>query len=99
MDITGDNRDELIVKFVTDKDSSHCAIFSVVGDELYVEAGNLGDYFRMFEDNSILFVIEDVDTSKIFKYYKYDRDIRRFYMEKAGAFREGDLEYLDKFLE
>jgi len=99
MDITGDNRDELIVKFVTDKDSSHCAIFSVVGDELYVEAGNLGDYFIMFEDNSILFVTEHGDTSREYKYYKYDRDIRRFYMEKAGQYREGDLEYLDKLLE
>ena len=53
----------------------------------------------MFEDNSILFVSENMDNSKKFEYYKYDRDIRRFYMEKAGQYREGDLEYLDKLLE
>ena len=40
-----------------------------------------------------------MDNSKKFEYYKYDRDIRRFYMEKAGQYREGDLEYLDKLLE
>lgn len=99
MDVTGDNKNELIVKFGTEGDFSHCAIFGPVGDEVYMLANDQCDYFRVFEDNSILFVIEDVDTSKIFKYYKYDRDIRRFYMEKAGAFREGDSEYLDKLLE
>lgn len=99
MDITGDNRDELIVKLGDDGDSYSCVIFGTLGNEIYVLASGHSDDFRMFEDNSILFVSENMDNSKKFEYYKYDRDIRRFYMEKAGQYREGDLEYLDKLLE
>jgi lipoprotein len=99
MDITGDNRDELIVKLGDDGDSYSCVIFGTLGNEIYILASGHSDDFRMFEDNSILFVSENMDNSKKFEYYKYDRDIRRFYMEKAGQYREGDLEYLDKLLE
>ena len=100
MDITGDNRDELIVKLGDDGDSYSYIILGTLGNEIYILAasGNSDD-FRMFEDNSILFVSENGDKSKQFEYYKYNRDIRRFYMEKAGQHREGDLEYLDKLLE
>ena len=99
MDVTGDNRNELIVISEADGNQSICRIFGIVSDEIYILANDICDYFKIFEDNSILFVIEDVNTSKIFKYYKFDRETRRFYMEKAGGYRKGDLEYLDKLLE
>ena len=99
MDVTGDNRNELVVISEAEGNPSICRIFGVVSDEIYTLVNDNCDYFKIFEDNSILFVIEDVNTSKIFRYYKYDREIRRFYMEKAGGYRKGDLEYLDKLLE
>jgi hypothetical protein len=46
-----------------------------------------------------LFGIEYSYNTKQFKYYKYNRDISRLYMEKAGEYREGDFEYLNELLE
>ena len=99
IDITGDNRDELIVKLGDDGDSYSYIIFGTVGNDIYILAGERAGNFRIFEDNSILFVTEYSYKPKKFEYYKYNRDIRRFYMEKSGEYREGDLEYLDKLLE
>lgn len=97
IDLTGDNRDELIVEsFKDDFDSYY--VCGITEDKIYFMCGNSCDDFRIFDDNSIIFVSEFSDKSKMFEYYKYDRDIRRFYMEKAGQYREGDLEYLDKLL-
>ena len=48
-----------------------------------------------------MFGVEYSYNTKQFKYYKYkyNRDISRLYMEKAGEYREGDFEYLNKLLE
>ena len=98
VDLTGDNRDELIVDRFQD-DFSIYQIYGITEDRVYFICDGLGDNFRIFDDGSIIFVSEFSDRSKMFEYYKYNRDIRRFYMEKAGQYREGDLEYLDKLLE
>ena len=74
-------------------------ISSVVNGKLYFYAYDSGDFFRVFDDNSILLGTEYSEDSKQFKYYKYNRDISRLYMEKAGEYREGDLDYLNKLLE
>lgn len=96
IDLTGDNRDELIVEsFKDDFDSYN--IYGITEDTVYFMCGNYCDYFRIFDDDSIIFVSEYSNQEKKFEYYEYNRDIRRFYMEKA--YREGDLEYLDKLLE
>jgi lipoprotein len=98
VDLTGDNRDELIVDRFQD-DFSIYQICGITEDRVYFICDGFGDNFRIFDDGSIIFVSEFSDKSKMFEYYKYNRDIRRFYMEKAGQYREGDLEYLDKLLE
>lgn len=98
-DITGDNRDELIIKNLYDKSNYYVEISSVVNGKLYFYAYDSGDFFRVFDDNSILLGTEYSEDSKQFKYYKYNRDISRLYMEKAGEYREGDLDYLNKLLE
>ena len=48
-----------------------------------------------------MFGVEYSYNTKQFKYYKYkyNRDISRFYMEKAGENREGDLDYVNNLLE
>ena len=74
-------------------------IWGIVEDEVYIIASCYGDYFRQFEDDSIIFVKEYSDSVKQFYYYKYNRDISRFYMEKTGGYREGDLKYLNELLE
>lgn len=100
VDITGDNRDELIIKRIYGKSIYLVDIYSVVDGKLYLYIyGEDGELFRVFDDNSILCGREYLDDTKQFKYYKYNRDISRFYMEKAGQYREGDLEYLNKLLE
>ena len=71
----------------------------IAEDIVYFMCGTYCDDFRIFDDDSIIFVSEYSNPKKKFEYYEYNRDIRRFYMEKAGAYREGDLEYLDKLLE
>ena len=98
-DITGDNRDELIIKNLYDESNCYISIFSVVDGKLYFYAYDSGDLFRVFDDNAILLGTEYSDNSKQFKYYKYNRDISRLYMEKAGEYREGDFEYLNELLE
>ena len=99
-DITGDNRDELIIKRIYGKSIYLVDIYSVVDGKLYLYIyGEDGELFRVFDDNSILCGREYLDDTKQFKYYKYNRDISRLYMEKAGQYREGDLEYLNKLLE
>lgn len=99
-DITGDNRDELIIKRIYGKSIYLVDIYSVVDGKLYLYIyGEDGELFRVFDDNSILCGREYLDDTKQFKYYKYNRDISRFYMEKAGQYRDGDLEYLNKLLE
>jgi len=99
-DITGDNRDELIIKRIYDESNYFVDIYSVVDGKLYLDIyGEYGELFRVFDDNSILCGREYLDDTKQFKYYKYNRDISRFYMEKAGQYRDGDLEYLNKLLE
>ena len=99
VDITGDNRDELIIKNLYDKSTYFIYIYSVVDGELYSYFYGDGELFRIFDDNSILSGTEYSDASKQFKYYKYNRDISRFYMEKAGENREGDLDYVNNLLE
>ena len=98
-DITGDNRDELIIKNLYDKSIYFIYIYSVVDGELYSCFYGEGELFRIFDDNSILSATEHSDNTKEFKYYKYNRDISRFYMEKAGENREGDLDYVNNLLE
>ena len=46
-----------------------------------------------------MFGVEYSYNTKQFIYYKYNRDISRLYMEKAGEYREGDFEYLNELLE
>lgn len=46
-----------------------------------------------------MFGVEYSYNTKQFKYYKYNRDISRLYMEKAGENREGDLDYVNNLLE
>ena len=46
-----------------------------------------------------MFGVEYSYNTKQFKYYKYNKDISRLYMEKAGQYREGDIDYLNKLLE
>ena len=98
IDLTGDNRDELIVESFKD-DFDSFDIYGIAEDTVYFMCGTYCDDFRIFDDNSIIFVSEYSNQKKKFEYYEYNRDIRRFYMEKAGEYREGDLEYLDKLLE
>ena len=98
-DITGDNRDELIIKNLYDESNYYVKIFSVVDGKLYIYAYDRGDLFRVFDDNSILLGTEYSEDSKQFIYYKYNRDISRLYMEKTGEYREGDLDYVNKLLE
>ena len=98
-DITGDNRDELIIKNLYDDSNYYVDIYSVVDGKLCFYAYDSGELFRVFDDNSILFGIEYSYNTKQFKYYKYNRDISRFYLEKAGGNRDGDLDYLNKLLE
>ena len=98
IDLTGDNRDELIVESFKD-DFDLYNVYGITEDKVYFMCGNPCDDFRIFDDNSIIFVTEYSNQKKKFEYYEYNRDIRRFYMEKAGEYREGDLEYLDKLLE
>ena len=98
IDLTGDNRDELIVESFKDDFDSY-DVYGITEDTVYFMCGTYCDYFRIFDDNSIIFVNEYSNQKKKFEYYEYNRDIRRFYMEKAGEYREGDLEYLDKLLE
>ena len=87
-DITGDNRDELIIKNLYDESNYYVEIYSVVDGKLCFYAYDSGELFRVFDDNT-----------KEFKYYKYNRDISRFYLEKAGENREGDLDYVNNLLE
>lgn len=98
IDLTGDNRDELIVESFEDDFDSY-GIFGIADDTVYRLCDAYCDDFRIFDDNSIIFIIEYSNQDKRFEYYEYNKDIRRFYMEKAGEYREGDLEYLDKLLE
>ena len=98
-DITGDNRDELIIKNLYDESNYYVEIYSVVDGKLCFYAYDSGELFRVFDDNSILFGIEYSYNTKQFKYYKYNRDISRFYLEKAGENREGDLDYVNNLLE
>ena len=98
IDLTGDNRDELIVESFKDDFDSY-DVYGITEDTVYFMCGTYCDYFRIFDDNSIIFVNEYPNQKKKFEYYKYNRDIRRFYMEKAGKYREGDMEYLNKLLE
>lgn len=99
-DITGDNRDELIIKRIYDESNYFVDIYSVVDGKLYLDIyGEYGELFRVFDDNSVLYGREHSNDNNEFKYYKYNRDISRFYMEKAGQYRDGDLEYLNKLLE
>ena len=98
IDLTGDNRDELIVESFKDDFDSY-DVYGITEDTVYFMCGTYCDYFRIFDDNSIIFVNEYSNQKKKFEYYKYNRDIRRFYMEKAGKYREGDMEYLNKLLE
>lgn len=100
VDITGDNRDELIIKRIYDESNYFVDIYSVVDGKLYLDIyGEYGELFRVFDDNSVLYGRENSNDNNEFKYYKYNRDISRFYMEKAGQYRDGDLEYLNKLLE
>ena len=46
-----------------------------------------------------MFGVEYSYNTKQFKYYKYNRDISRLYMEKAGEYREGELDYVNNLLE
>lgn len=99
-DITGDNRDELIIKRIYDESNYFVDIYSVVDGKLYLDIyGEYGELFRVFDDNSVLHGRKHSNDNNEFKYYKYNRDISRFYMEKAGQYRDGDLEYLNKLLE
>lgn len=99
-DITGDNRDELIIKRIYDESNYFVDIYSVVDGKLYLDIyGEYGELFRVFDDNSVLYGRKHSNDNNEFKYYKYNRDISRFYMEKAGQYRDGDLEYLNKLLE
>ena len=98
IDLTGDNRDELIVESFKDDFDSY-DVYGITEDTVYFMCGTYCDYFRIFDDNSIIFVNEYSNQKKKFEYYEYNRDIRRFYMEKAGKYREGDMEYLNKLLE
>ena len=75
-------------------------IYSVVDGKLYLYIyGEYGELFRVFDDNSVLFGREHSDNKNEFEYYKYNKDISRLYMEKAGQYREGDIDYLNKLLE
>ena len=99
-DITGDNRDELIIKRIYDESNYYVDIYSVVDGKLYLYIyGEYGELFRVFDDNSVLCGREHSNNKNEFEYYKYNKDISRLYMEKAGQYREGDIDYLNKLLE
>ena len=75
-------------------------IYSVVDGKLYLYIyGEYGELFRVFDDNSVLCGREHSNNKNEFEYYKYNKDISRLYMEKAGQYREGDIDYLNKLLE
>ena len=104
MDITGDNRDELIVKVMPKGEDFYgiYGIYGIVDDKprLIGFVTNSGGDFFVFDDNTLL----SVDFSEYgtygseFHYYSYDPDISRFTLVKEGQYRNGDRDYLRELL-
>ena len=104
MDITGDNRDELIVKVMPKREDFYgiYGIYGIVDDKpcLIGFVTNSGGDFFVFDDNTLL----SVDFSEYgtygseFHYYSYDPDISRFTLAKEGQYRNGDRDYLRELL-
>lgn len=104
MDITGDNRDELIVKVMPNGADFYgiYGIYGIVDDKPHLIgfAANRGGDFFVFDDNSMLsvdFTGYGTDGSE-FHYYNYNTDILRFTLTKEGQYRNGDRNYLRELL-
>ena len=94
LDITGDGKDELIIKDYKDGVDDYC-IYEAIDGKAYKIFDEYGNVFEVYNDNTILVEsFYDGETSPMFACFTYDKDISRFYRNKNGGYRNGDQEYL-----
>ena len=94
LDITGDGKDELIIKDHKDGWDDYC-IYEAIDGKAYKTFDEYANVFEVYNDNTILVEsFYDGETSPMFACFTYDKDISRFYRNKNGGYRNGDQEYL-----
>jgi lipoprotein len=94
LDITGDGKDELIIKDYKDGVDDYC-IYEAIDGKAYEIFDEYGNVFEVYNDNTILVEsFYDGETSPVFACFMYDKDISRFYRNKNGGYRNGDQECL-----